>query len=94
MAEPHSTGWQQLGLFEPDCFEVRMRIGVVPAGNHVQVLVEALDPRTKELFAMSSIPHHHLTNVWVAVAAGYAEVLRFLEEHLEPFPTGASDDAA
>lgn len=52
--------WMQLPMFPADAVEVRIRFGVVPSANHVQWLVELIDPATKELLGMESMPHGEL----------------------------------
>ena len=52
--------WTQGVLMRPELLEVRLRVGLIPADDHIRLQLEVLNPSTKELYAMHSIPHRRI----------------------------------
>lgn len=77
--------WYQQALTPPEVVEVRARFGMIPAVDHVQALVEVIDPTTGVQVAQWSSPHRSMT----AIVAALEELCDKLKElalaSVEPF---------
>lgn len=77
--------WTQTMLLPPEAVEVRLRVGVVPERDHVQLQVEVVDPATKAVLAMWSRPHVPLDSWSHAVGEAFSKVLEHLGAMIDPF---------
>lgn len=77
--------WYQQALTPPEVLELRIRLGVIPSTDHVQCLVELLDPVTSVLVAQASVPHAKM-GAW-AELLDWARLkgIQWLDEAVEPF---------
>lgn len=75
----------QTTLLPPEAIECVVRIGVVGAGNHVQVQVEATDPGSGELLALWSDPHKPYGDLESSVRRACTEALQIIRELSSPF---------
>lgn len=82
---PRASSWTQTTLLPPEAVEAVLRVGVVGAGDHVQVQVEARDALSGELLAMWSNPHSSLASLDEAVERAGRELVAILSEIIGPF---------
>lgn len=61
MSESHMEvkRWQQLSLLNDECYELTLKVGLIPSEEHVQFQFEVTDPRTGELIELESRWHCH-----------------------------------
>lgn len=52
--------WFQQVLLAEEVLEVRVRIGLIPSRDHVQWLIEVVDPTVERLIDAKSVPHRDL----------------------------------
>lgn len=53
--------WWQQAITPPDVVEITLKVGIIPAADHVQWMIEAKDPRTGVLLGQVSNPHGTFT---------------------------------
>lgn len=73
--EPMTAAWIQQALVPPEVYEFRLRIGVIPGQDHVQVMAEALDPTDGRLMEQASAPHVGLADLEQASTRLYERLL-------------------
>lgn len=89
--------WFQQSLVEARVYEVRLRVGMVPATDHLQWQVEAFDAETRVLIASTSLAHASLAE-WPAALRPAVRALEnaiadVLEDPFAAYPArGASGD--
>jgi hypothetical protein len=49
--------WHQLSLLSDECFELVLRVGLVPCEDHMQIQLQVTDPRTDDLVSLESRWH-------------------------------------
>jgi hypothetical protein len=79
------SNWYQQALTPPEVVELRLRFGLIAERNHVQALVELVDPMTGIQIAQWSAPHveaDRMRDLWVEATT---HAWRLLEEQTEPF---------
>jgi hypothetical protein len=79
------TDWYQQALTPPDVIECRVRIGVIPSTDHVQALVEILDPTTNVLIGQWSQPHTTTRQLGVTIEWALRQARDAIEETIPPF---------
>ena len=79
------SDWYQQALTPPEVLEVRVRLGVIPERNHVQAMVELVDPVTGVLVAQWSNPHQHLDSWMALLEEATAKARQYLADSMEPF---------
>lgn len=77
--------WYQQSLTPPAVYEINVRIGVIPASNHMQALVEIKDPTTGILLGQRSRPHAELAQAEAVIDWAVRETLRLFDDNVEPF---------
>lgn len=78
-------GWTQATLLPPEALEAVLRVGIVGAGDHVQLQVEvrdATDGTLLELWSRPSVPVAQLASSVVDAAYKLWELTR---DHVGPF---------
>lgn len=80
-----SAEWYQQSLTPPEVIEVRLRLGVVPERDHVQALVELIDPMTGIQIAQWSAPHVPVDRWMDLLEEAAAKARQQLGDALEPF---------
>lgn len=80
-----STDWYQQALTPPDVIECRIRIGIIPSQDHVQVQVDLFDPMTSVQIAQWSRPHGVLATWPTMLDEGVQKALRYLGDAIDPF---------
>lgn len=79
------SDWYQQSLTPPEVVEVRCRIGAIPSTDHLQALVEVLDPMTGVLIGQWSYPHARLRQMGGVVEWATTTMRKAVEDTLEPF---------
>jgi hypothetical protein len=79
------SDWYQQSLTPPEIIELRARIGVIPERDHVQALVEAVEPTSGAQVAQWSVPHAPLAEVHLVVEQVVVKLRELLEETVDPF---------
>lgn len=82
---PYVAPWVQLGLIPPDVLEIHLRLGVVPASQHLQWLLEVQSATDGVLLGLVSTPHVDLGHWQRELVQVFAEVTRALAAVVEPF---------
>jgi hypothetical protein len=82
---PTGADWYQQSLTPPDVLEVRIRLGVIPATDHVQVQVDLYDPMTSILVGQWSKPHGALATWPAMLDEAAAKAHQMLGDAVEPF---------
>lgn len=82
---PRATSYPQTTLLPPEAVEAVLRLGVVGAGNHVQVQVDIHDATDGTLLASWSRPHAPVAALDAVAAEGLAELLAGLRQQISPF---------
>ena len=77
--------WEQLALIAPDVIEIRVTIGVVRSGDHLQWQLSITDPTVNALLAMTSAPHRPLTTYGDELDVLVGELRSWIEENVLPF---------
>lgn len=77
--------WYQQALTPPEVLELNIRIGVIPAQDHIQVLVELKDPMTGVLTGQWSLPHTAMRGQADAIEWALVKARAALADHTEPF---------
>lgn len=77
---PGDEEFVQTVLFPPTAVEIRVRVGLLPADDHVRALIEVVDPIEGTLLALRSFWHKRASDV------GYwpTWIERTVEEVLAP----------
>lgn len=81
----HARNWTQQTMLPPEAVEAVLRLGVVGAGDHVQVQIEARDATSGELLAIWSRPHVPYSQLADAAQVGLTELLKIVAEISGPF---------
>lgn len=81
----HARAWTQQTLLPPEAVEAVLRVGVIGAGDHVQIQVEARDAHTGEILAMWSKPHAPYAQLAEAAQLGLSQLLAIVTEISGPF---------
>lgn len=77
--------WEQLSLLGPEVIELHLRIGVVPASDHLQWQLEVRDMTGGGLLGMLSSPHVSATR-WPHQLGLMVDALKqTYENHVSPF---------
>lgn len=79
------TNWYQQSLTPPEVVEVRARVGIVAATDHLQALVEAFDPMTGVLIGQWSQPHVPLRQMGTLLEWVAATMRSAVQDLTEPF---------
>lgn len=59
MTEHHDDvkRWHQLSLLNDECYELTLKVGLVPSNDHMQIQFEVTDPRNDDLILLESRWH-------------------------------------
>ena len=79
------SDWYQQQLTPPNVLEVRLRIGIIPSQDHVQVLAEMKDPVTGVQVAMWLTAHTTMHQLPRVLDAARAKIDEWLGDAAEPF---------
>lgn len=79
------TSWYQQSLTSPEVLEVNIRVGLIPAQDHAQVLAEMKDPRTGVLVGQWSSHHVTMHDLPHAVETAMDRVWSWIDDACEPF---------
>lgn len=79
------TEWYQDALISPEVREVRLRVGLIPSTDHVQVMAEMLDPMTGVLLAQWSCPHGTMHSLPRMLDRARSKIDEWLGDAAEPF---------
>lgn len=79
------SDWYQQSLTPPEVIEFRLRLGFIPDRDHLQVLVEALDPITGAQIGQASIPHARIAEFPDRLDWAVARLTAWITEHVNPF---------
>lgn len=77
--------WYQQSFVEHEVLEIGLRIGVVPASDHVQVVAEVYEPRTAVLLGQWSIHHGPLRDMRRTIHECLLHAVEFVEANVSPF---------
>lgn len=79
------TDWYQQALTPPEVLEARIRLGLIPERDHVQAMVELVDPTTGVQIAQWSCPHANL-DAWHRILDEALHKARgYVGDAIEPF---------
>jgi len=78
--------WVQQRLFPPSVVEAVLRVGWVAETGHLQYQCEIFDPKTRELFAMASVPHRAARSAPDAIQQALTGLLALFLESVDPEP--------
>lgn len=89
LSQPHAVdlSWRQEALFPPLMVEGTLRLGVVPADDHLRWQIEVSDPATKELIAMQSAWGRSLRGTQVLTAEPVNRLEQLLADYVEAYFT-------
>lgn len=79
------TEWYQQALTPPRVLQINVRIGVIPEQDHVQGLVELIDPTTGIQIAQASQPHRTLLQLDEVLAWAHGRAKAWLDAEIDPF---------
>lgn len=79
------TDWYQQSLTPPEVVEVRARIGIIPSTDHVQAMVEVVDPMSGVLIGQWSHPHAPLRQMGAVVEWVAAKMRDAAHDSVDPF---------
>lgn len=79
------SDWYQQSLTPPEVIECRVRIGLVPERNHVQAMVELVDPMTSVQIAQWSAPHVQMDGWLTLFDEALAKAREYIGASIEPF---------
>ena len=79
------TDWYQQSLTPPEVIELRLRLGVIPERDHVQAMVELVDPMTGVQVAQWSAPHVQVDRWMDLLEEAYAKARHYVAGAIEPF---------
>lgn len=79
------TDWYQQALTPPEAVQINIRIGVIPSTDHVQCLVELVDPLTKIQLGMWSQPHSRMRDLPDVIAWALEKAQTALRDSVDPF---------
>ena len=81
----HARNWTQQTMLPPEAVEAVLRLGIVGAGDHVKVQIEARDATSGELLAIWSRPHAPYSQLADAAQVGLTKLLKIVAEISGPF---------
>lgn len=79
------TDWYQQALTPPEVLELRLRLGVIPERDHVQAMVELVDPMTGVQIAQWSAPHVQVDRWLDLFDEAVHKAKHYLASSIEPF---------
>lgn len=85
MDEAYSKDWAQTTLLGVEVIEVTIKLGMIPARDHVQAWIEVKDPTTDVLLAQASIPHRKVENLEHTLVWIVEKARKMIEESTSPF---------
>lgn len=77
--------WYQQSLVTPEVLEVNIRVGLIPAQDHVQVLAEMKDPVSGVLVAQWSTHHETMHRLPRVLDDARRRIDAWLADAVEPF---------
>lgn len=79
------TDWYQQALTPPEVLELRLKLGFVPERNHVQAMVELVDPVTSVQIAQWSAPHVEMDHWHLLLDDAVQKARQYVGDAIEPF---------
>lgn len=79
------TDWYQQALTPPEVLECRIRLGLVPERDHVQAMVEIVDPMTGVQIAQWSNPHAQMDRWLDVLDEAHRKAKEYVGGSIEPF---------